>query len=134
MEFTFGNINYVLEFERQYKNVTVYKNGEPRTVRSTHPFTTAKLLELRVDKEPSKIAQAVVGCSPGDAFSYAAGRLQALKLLSHTLRKSKAPKGLTSKIWTVYLNRHVVTTKMEFTTPKEVKETTPGVNPEAGLT
>lgn len=124
MRFTFNAINYLLEFERQYRNVTVYKDTlEPQadgsetrvkkatSTRSQYPFTYAKLLEIRPDKAPIKIAEGVVGCMPGDVFSYASGRQYALRALSSKLRRTAAPKALIAAVWTAYLTRNTRPTK-----------------------
>ncbi len=108
---------YRLEFERQYRNLKITRNGVTKEVRSKYPYTTAKLLQLRVGEEPLIVGKATVGCCPTDAYSNELGRRQALRQLTFALAKrDKTSKDLRTAFWNAYLNRGKQLEKLPVTT------------------
>lgn len=105
MKFYYEGKTYELTFERHHQNVKVRKDGTLHTVRSTHPFTTAKLYECRMGELPLVVAMRTVGCNPQDKFTKERGRVESLRVLSRVLVKLGHPKGLVAAIWVAYKNR-----------------------------
>jgi hypothetical protein len=92
MKFTFEGRRYFIEFQRAQKDVTIVRkkrNGEQQhnTIKSLHPFTTARLKERLGDALPNLIESATVGCLPSDKYSNELGRLYALRALTQVLTK-----------------------------------------------
>jgi hypothetical protein len=112
MQFKFAGNTYFLEFQREYKHISTTHNGKTTTVRSTYPYTTAKLLQASSEPKTvphTEVAKATVGCMPGDKYSNAAGRLFALRALTSKLRPTKGRKGFDREfreaMWTAYVQR-----------------------------
>jgi hypothetical protein len=105
MKFKFDGRSFRLAFERKHKDVTILKDGVATKVRSLYPYTTAKLYEERLGLEASIVAQATVGCLPGDTYSNAKGRLFALRALNAVLGRRNHTKDFRRAMWEAYINR-----------------------------
>ena len=113
MRFEFGGKTYFLEFQREHRDITTIHNGTAKTVKSTYPYTTARLLLQSAEplKTPhDEIAKATVGCMPGDKYSNAAGRLFALRALTSRLRRMAERFGgydreFREAMWKAYVER-----------------------------
>ena len=105
MRFTYEGKQYSLSFQRKYQDVEVYVSGEKTTARSEYPFTTAILYERTGEKTSSTVAQATVGCHPGDPYSNEKGRLYALKALNEILNTRKFTKEFRQALWQSYQRR-----------------------------
>lgn len=116
MTFTFAGDTYRIEFQRQHKQVPLTREGRTKTVKSRHPYTTARLIKLLPDTQDGKpvlrrslFVEAEVGCAKMDTFSKEEGRKAALRLLCVKLGIATAPKSLNKVIWDTYLNRGLET-------------------------
>ena len=113
MRFEFGGKTYFLEFQREHRDITTIHNGTAKTVKSTYPYTTARLLLQSAEplKTPhDEVAKATVGCMPGDKYSNAAGRLFALRALTSRLRRMAERFGgydreFREAMWKAYVER-----------------------------
>ena len=105
MKFSFEGRNYRLEFERKHRNVEILRNGKHRTIKSTYPYTTVTLFEVRPPLAPRVVAHATVGCMHSDSYSNAAGRLYAMRSLTAMLKLHEQPKELRTAMWEAYINR-----------------------------
>ena len=113
MRFEFGGKTYFLEFQREHRDITTIHNGTTKTVKSTYPYTTARLLLQSAEplKTPhDEVAKATVGCMPGDKYSNAAGRLFALRALTSRLRRMAERFGgydreFREAMWKAYVER-----------------------------
>jgi hypothetical protein len=105
MKFYYEGKTYRLEFERNYQQVSVRIEGQLQKIRSTYPYTSAKLYETPIGEVPKLVLIRTVGCLPTDKYSNEKGRLFALRGLSRALNKLKYPKGLIAAIWLAYRNR-----------------------------
>jgi hypothetical protein len=105
MKFTFDGKHYKLGFSRKKKELELRRENRVKKVTSTHPYTTATLVELRTDAEPLTVASATVGCYKGDTYSKKFGSYYALVALTSELRKSYS-KELRTAVWKAYLDRN----------------------------
>ncbi len=115
MKFTFEGKEYYLQFERDHKNVEVFKQRQKHIIKSTHPYTTVRLYELMPSvggvSTKLSVAAATVGCfpgtalRPGDFYTNSKGRLHAMKDLSLTLSRMKFPKQFVKAMWQAYDSR-----------------------------
>ena len=111
MRFEFGGRTYLLEFQREHKDVHSIHNGEMTTVKSKYPYTTATLFlveEAPKDgkfRKTSEVLKATVGCLHTDKYSNSAGRLFALRALTSKLRRTKWDKEFRAALWQAYVNR-----------------------------
>jgi hypothetical protein len=105
MKFTLDGKQYKLGFSRKKKELELRRENRVKKVTSTHPYTTAVLVELRTDAEPLTVASATVGCFKGDTYSKRWGAYYALHALTTELRKSYS-KELRTAVWKAYLDRN----------------------------
>lgn len=112
MKFNWEGKNYILEFERQHKDVIVgpydEATGIGRKVKSKYPYTTVRVVEVGANGRDKTIFRtATVGCWHREAATYSRGngfkeisRLRALNMVTKTL-----PKSMKKLMWNAYLNR-----------------------------
>lgn len=111
MQFQFLGHSYKLEFERNHKNVVVYRGSRERSVTSQHPYTKATLYHVVDGVEPKTVAVGIVGCLPTDHYSIRAGRIFALRALTYKLRKTGHSKEFLTELWRAYNDRAKVPAK-----------------------
>lgn len=110
MKFRHNGKEYELEFRRDHKTVTYYKDGKEITAKSRYPFTTVTLREHTAIR-PIIVTEAVVGCSHLDQYTPEKGRWYALEALSRILRRKDKnkeplwPHEFRAAMWKSYLNR-----------------------------
>lgn len=106
MKFTVNGNEYVIEFERQFRQIHSgydHAKNEPIFKRSRYPYTTVRIIENRKGAFPGKVyREATVGAHYTEAFSLEKGRLNALRLVSKTLDKP-----FKKALWTAYMERDV---------------------------
>lgn len=106
MQFSFEGASYRLEFQYDYRDVVlVREGGKEKTICSKYPYTITKLLATAPGTEPVVVALGTVGCMPNDQFSKRKGREYALKALCFRLRKLNRPKQFSAALWQAYLTR-----------------------------
>jgi hypothetical protein len=121
MKFKYDGSEYAIEFQRRHRDVTIIRHGIVKVVKSTHPYTTAKLLRKNDLGEYTTVEAASVGCAKFDTFNIAEGRVQALRTLSVTLRKRNHEKELSAAMWNAYLNRKGTKAHVTSTTVEEIQ-------------
>ena len=105
MKFDYEGKTYVLEFERDHKQLTLLRGGRKETVKSKHPYTTATLYVQTSPTTRAVVTHATVGCCPTDSYSNAAGRLFALRSLTGNLKKLNKDRDFRAALWKTYVDR-----------------------------
>jgi len=115
MKFEFDGLQYVLEFERSSKQVTVGsqkdEKGNRRAVKATsrYPYTTVRIIQLPKNvKDVTRGSRVVyrtatVGAYHKDNFTLERGRILALRAVSQTLTKE-----FKRVMWDAYMHRTVI--------------------------
>lgn len=108
MNFNFDGRKFKLTFEHQYRNINQQRSGRIKTVRSKHPYTTAKLQQLAEGAGENVVIGVVsVGCYKLDKYDRKLGNYYAIVKLGKFLQDAKQPKELRRALWRAYWNRGI---------------------------
>lgn len=127
--FTYAGKSFKLEFARKKETVEVVRQNKSvggrretkvKQITSKYPYTQVTLCEVHngveMPEQYTVVEKAKVGCAPKDIYSHALGRLQALRVLSTTIRyqlrdQKVYQRGLVRAMWGAYENRSNVVAK-----------------------